>query len=96
MREKFQSANGNADDHLHSQHKFQPIKSYQHHVARTPPPSISNTVGRTRGQSASTSALHKPKEPSSPTSSSSVSISYFRHDLLVEIKLKLTFYDAKF
>ncbi|XP_060604975.1 uncharacterized protein LOC132757651 [Ruditapes philippinarum] len=74
MREKFQAANGNADDHLHSQHKFQPIKSYQHHVARTPPPSISNTVGRTRGQSASTSALHKPKEPSSPTSSSSVKI----------------------
>ena len=80
MREKFQAANGNAEDHSHPQHKFQPIKSYQHHVARTPPPMLghgSNPVGHSRAQSASTSALHRPKEPTSPTSSSSVSISFF-------------------
>ncbi|KAL4217525.1 protein phosphatase 1 regulatory [Mactra antiquata] len=72
MKEIFQTTNGGADDPSHS-HKFQP-KSYHHQVAKVPNPALMPRSpppagAPNRSQSVSTSALHKPTEPTSPTSS---------------------------
>lgn len=75
MREKFQAANGSSEE---QQHKFQPIKSYHHHVARSPPPALMPRspppLGQTgRAQSAGSAVSHRTKEPTSPTSTGAVS-----------------------
>lgn len=75
MRERFQSANGTTEE---PPFKFQPIKSYHHQVARSPPSAVSQRSPTPatltgRSQSASTPALHTAKEPpTSPTPTSNV------------------------
>ncbi|XP_052237381.1 neurabin-1-like isoform X14 [Dreissena polymorpha] len=68
MKEIFQQQTATND--AHHEHKFQPVKTFQHHVARSPPPALqprsppaSNAKGEHSGR---TGPGSKVKEPSSP------------------------------
>lgn len=77
MKEIFQAANGGTAGH--EEHKFQPVKAYHHHVARSPPPALmprSPTHVQSKSHtSATSSSVSRSKDPGSPTESTTVSFS---------------------
>lgn len=78
MKEIFQATNGGSAGH--EEHKFQPMKTYHHHVARSPPPALMPRSPPPSNQSKPRHAsLTRTKEPGSPTETASVSCLFLLH-----------------
>lgn len=74
MKEIFQAANGGSG---HEEHKFQPVKTYHHHVARSPPPALMPRspppAQSKQSRTGTTTAGSRGKDSASPTESTTVS-----------------------